>query len=285
MIKKIRMKNRKLVIVSNAGINKDLQGIDADVRNYVNFFRQPEGGLWDFSVNGDAICYDTNSIDANKFIEVLNHFSKIEPIDYWVIVFVGHGGSDPNKGDVLEICPEQVSVNSDCSIWDIRQAIGRNTRAVLIADCCRSPIRAYESGGCICEGLFSDTLSESEQYRKNCLELYHKYFMMIPLGAFFVAQACSYGECSSGNSKGGYYSFHLLEQAKKLIEGQKKLYRDINYEGQVFSLSYVHTLASPLVTRDANRFGEEQNPEYSGPRCNQPPLCVVAREPRRLIFG
>lgn len=277
--------NRKLIIVSNAGINKDLQGIDADVKNYVNFFRQPEGGLWDFSENGDAICFKTNSIDAKKLISILNNFSKLEPIDYWVIVFVGHGGSDPNKGDVLEVCPEQVSVNSDCSIREIRQAIGRNTRAVLITDCCRSPIRAYESGGRICEGLFSDTLSESEVYRKKCFELYNEYFMIVHLGAFFVAQACSLGECSSGNSKGGYYSFHLLEQAKKLIEGQKKMYKNADYPGQVFSLSYVHALASPLVTMQAERFDEEQHPEYSGPRCNQPPFCVVAREPRRQLFG
>ena len=121
-----------------------MQGIDKDVENYVRYFSLPEGGLWDFSDDGDAICFETNSISADAFLSFLSDVAGSEDVDYWLIVFSGHGGSGPNKVDVLEICPEQRDVISDCSVKEIRQAIGRNTRVVLITDCCRGPIPAYE---------------------------------------------------------------------------------------------------------------------------------------------
>lgn len=277
--------NRRLIIISNSGIKNDLVGIDKDITNYRNFFSSPEGGLWDFSEDGDAICFETNSITANDLLTFIKQEASVSPVDYWVIAFAGHGGSDPNKVDVLEVCPEQKGVRSDCSIKDIRQAMGNNTRAVLITDCCRSLIPAYEHGGQIYQSMFSSVTSEGEQYRIDCRELYHKHFMMVPLGAFFVAQACSYGESSNGFSKGGYYSYHLLKQAADLILEQKKHYRDTYFENAVFSLSYVHTLAAPYVERQAARLGEGQHPEYSGPRCNQPPFCIIAKKKRKLIFG
>ena len=277
--------NRKLVIVSNAGSQKDLPGIDNDVINYKRFFSLPEGGLWDFSNEGDAVCFAINGIDADTFLEFLRNVSVSEQIDYWVIVFVGHGGSDPNKVDVLEICPEQKGVNSDCSIKQIRQAIGRNTRAVLITDCCRVLIPAFESGGRITESLFSATSTEGEEYAANCLRLYNDSCMRVPVGAFFVAQSCSYGESADAYSKGGFYSFHLLDQAQKLIEEQKKHYRKPDYTGAVYSLSYIHSIAALRVQKAAESRGGTQNPEYSGPRCNQPPFCVIGRNPRRLLFG
>lgn len=276
--------NRRLIIISNAGTKNDLVGIDKDVSNYCNFFSSPEGGLWNFSKGGDAVCFKTNKITANEFLEYIRQ-EAASSVDYWVIAFAGHGGSDPNKVDVLEVCPEQKGVKSDCSIKEIRQAMGRNTRAVLISDCCRSPIPAYEHGGQISESMFSAITAEGEQYRVDCRKLYDQHFMMVPLGTFFLAQACSYGECSNGFSKGGYYSYHLLKQANTIIEEQKKHYRDSDYQDTVFSLSYVHTLAAPYVEKQADRSGEDQHPEYSGPRCNQPPFCVIARNKRRLIFG
>ena len=277
--------NRKLVIVLNAGPNKDLQGIDKDVENYVRYFGLPEGGLWDFSEDGDAICFETNSITADAFLRFISDVAGRENVDYWLIVFAGHGGSDPNKVDVLEICPEQRGVISDCSIREIRQAIGANTRAVLITDCCRGLIPAYESGGRIEEGLFSATSLEGDEYKQDCVRIYNDYCMRVPLGAFFVAQSCSYEESAGGSTKGGYYSYNLLAQAKELIKKQKKEYLKPEFNGAVYSLSYVHSLAAPLVIQQAARRGEEQNPEYSGPRCNQPPFCVIGRNPRRMVFG
>lgn len=276
--------NRRLVIVSNAGPQMDLQGIDKDVENYVNFFRKPEGGLWDFTDGGDARCYNTNSISAERFLKYLSDTSKSDIIDYWVIVFAGHGGSDPKKVDVLEICPEQKGVKTDCSIREIRQAIGQNTRAILITDCCRVLIPSYREGGRISESLFSATSNEGADYVAHCLELYNAHFMKVPVGAFFVAQACSYGESADASTKGGLYSYQILKQADSLIKAQKKHYTASDYPGTVFSLSYVHALAAPQVVNQAEIRGYNQHPEYSGPRCNQPPFCVVGRNLRRMIF-
>lgn len=277
--------NRRLVIVSNSGKDKNLAGINQDVANYVNFFRKPEGGLWDFTEGGDADCFDTNSIDADEYLDYLSCISENETIDFWVLVFAGHGGSDPDKVDVLEICPEQKGVNSDCSFREIRQAIGRKARAVLITDCCRVLISKYQEGGRISESLFSATTLESDEYAENCLNLYNSHFMKVPEGTMFIAQSCSYGESAGGSSRGGLYSYQLLKQAESIIKSQKEHYNKPDYPGTVFSLSYVHALASPMVINLAANKGNEQHPEYSAPRCNQPPFCVIARNPRRMIFG
>lgn len=282
--------NRKLLIISNAGPLNDLQGIDLDRKNYRRFFSSPEGGLWNFNEkNGDAILAETNEVDAQDFLSYIKNTTEQQQIAYWVIVFVGHGFAGASGKSYLEICPKKNGVKSICSIAEIKNAVGIQSRCLLITDCCRVCIPCYESGGQISDVLtFSTDNDDTEVYRHRCRRMYDAYWAKVPAGAFFIGQACSFGQESSGDDVfGGRYSSQLLKCAKDLYKSVKKDYMHPNFEPQGFSFSYVHTLAKPFVISQSEKDGDEniQTPQFSGPRCNQPPFCVVAKSDRQLIFG
>lgn len=275
------MINRKLLIISNGGVNKDLQGYDIDIANYRRFFSKPEAGYWDFGDNGDAILCETNVVNRKTLLDYIKSENHKGPV-YWVIVFVGHGYSDTQGVDYLELCPEQLDNDSSCAIKDIKAAVGQKSSCLLITDCCRA-IPAFESGGVIRRELhFSDSQHYSEHYIQRCKELYNQAIARIPLGAFFIAQSCQFRQTSSGDDvDGGVYTSHLLKQARIIITTARQNAHSVEYKDEIFSFSYIHMLAKKQMAAEGI---VDQIPVYSGPRCNQPPFCVIPKE-RRLVFG
>ena len=273
--------NRKLLIISNGGANKDLQGYDIDIANYRRFFSKPEAGYWDFGDNGDAILCETNVVNRKTLLDYIKSENHKGPV-YWVIVFVGHGYADTQGVDYLELCPEQLDNDSSCAIKDIKAAVGSKSSCLLITDCCRA-IPAFESGGVIRqEQLFCDSQQYSDHYLQRCKELYNQAIAKIPSGAFFVAQSCQYRQTSSGDDvEGGVYTSHLLKQARRIITEARTNANSTATSLDTFSVSYIHMLAKKQMAAEGI---VDQIPVYSGPRCNQPPFCVIPKEDR-LLFG
>ena len=275
------MINRKLLIISNGGVYKDLQGYDIDIANYQRFFSKPEAGYWDFGDNGDAILCETNKVTRKALLDYIKSENRKGPT-YWVIVFVGHGYADSQGVDYLELCPEELDDDSSCAIKDIKAAIGQKSCCLLITDCCRA-IPSYESGGAIRRlQMFSDSQQYSDHYIQRCMELYNQAIEKIPAGAFFLAQSCKYRQFSSGDDVyGGVYTYHLLKQARKIIKDARTNANSTATTFDTFSVSYIHMLAKKQMAAEGI---EDQIPVFSGPRCNQPPFCVVPKE-NRLVFG
>ena len=275
------MINRKLLIISNGGVNKDLQGYDIDIANYRRFFSKPEAGCWDFSDSGDAILCETNKVNRKSLLDYIKSENRKGSV-YWVIVFVGHGYADANGVDYLELCPEELNSDSSCAIRDIKATVGQKSSCLLITDCCRA-IPAFESGGVISrEQHFSDSQHYSERYIQRCKELYNQAIAQIPLGAFFVAQSCQFRQTSSGDDvDGGVYTSHLLKQARSIITTARQNAHSEESKDETFSFSYIHMLAKKQMAADDI---VDQIPVYSGPRCSQPPFCVIPKE-HRSVFG
>lgn len=275
------MINRKLLIISNGGVDKDLQGYDIDIANYQRFFSMPEAGYWDFGDNGDAILCETNKVNRKALLGYIKSENRKGPT-YWVIVFVGHGYADSQGVDYLELCPEEFDDGSSCAIKDIKAAIGLESSCLLITDCCRA-IPSYESGGAIPRlQMFGDSQQYSDHYIQRCMELYNQAIAKIPAGTFFLAQSCKYRQFSSGDDvNGGAYTFHLLKQARKIIKDSRTNANSATSSFDTFSVSYIHMLAKNQMAAEGI---EDQIPVFSGPRCNQPPFCVVPKE-NRFVFG
>lgn len=153
---------------------------------------------------------------------------------------------------------------------------------MLITDCCRA-IPSHESGGAIPRlQMFSDSQHYSNNYIKRCKELYNQAIAKIPTGAFFLAQSCKYRQVSSGDDvDGGVYTSHLLKQARKIINDARTNADSTTSILDTFPVSYIHMLAKNQMAAEGIK---DQIPVFIGPRCNQPPFCVVPKE-NRFVFG
>lgn len=88
--------NRKLVlIISDGGGNAPLRGVHIDKDNYLNFFKAPEGGAWK---DEEILVYDNNNFDVGLLRVIsLNERMEHHPIEYFLIVYCGHGFTDQHR--------------------------------------------------------------------------------------------------------------------------------------------------------------------------------------------
>ena len=262
---------RRAIIIGNEGITYPddsyyLGGVQTDLRNFYQFIRSDFGGAW---YKSEIIPFEANKVDFEGLKKIIIRERKQEDVDYWLIYFSGHGRGSKSGVDYLEIKPGSV-----CSIPELLAVLGKGTRVLLITDACRYVDLIEEGGGKSTAKYFSDSTIIDTKQRIECRRLYNNAIAQIPVGAFFLGQACSPGQYSrdGGVAIGGIYTTALLKYANNMIRKERAKKLSQNEYSHIISFSAVHYFAAKEVPNAQNMY---QQPTYSGPRCFQPPFCVI----------
>ena len=261
---------RRAIIIGNEGIlgSKEhlfLSGVRTDISGFYEFITSDNGGAWGIN---EIMPFEVNTVTLTLLKDEINKERQKGEVDYWMIYFSGHGGSDSKGLDYIENKPgEAISING------VLDLISHSARALVITDACR--VLVLEHGGKIpSTKYFSDSEKPMTLYRQRCQNMYNAQIAKLPEGSVFIGQACSPGQSSmdGGIVIGGVYTNALLQTAKKLVTIQKaKQMAGAEYE-KVISYPYIHYMASEAVNTRPNN---SQNPTYKGPRSYQPPFCVI----------
>lgn len=248
--------NRKLILIANSGGEHDsLPGVAVDMRNYQQFFMKPEGGAWE-EKEIHPIIDISSKVCLHDYIMMTESFCHV---DYWLIVFCGHGRVDFNNDTVL--C---MSDGSEVKVSEINTWV-TNTPCMVIADCCREKEELADTPSLLCESMFSETATQLNA--RACRTLYNEKLRQLPDGLFCTAYAASIGERAGDNDTlGGVYSYNLLKSAD---DAKQQLIASGNH---VAFFSHIHKAASPKVRQMRNN---RQNPVQDG-RTNVIPFVVIA---------
>jgi len=223
------MKKRALII-GNAGTGDEfLLGVSKDVNNYKRFLLSNIGGSW----YEDEIYI---SLDETKE-EVEAKIQKLqdEKNDFTFIVFTGHGSFSQLKN-----C-RKLYINDDF-IYE-SDLLYSAKKQILIIDTCAGIENdlLLEAGF---ESYAMDSIRKNasvshriiyENYIKECLEQQN------------ILYACDIDESSADTSKGGLFSYYLIETA------------DNNTLNRVLDTQQAYIKTETLVQSD---FRTRQNPQY-----------------------
>lgn len=250
---------RQLIIISNTGGKSNyVESVLYDRKNYLSFFRSCHGGAWRQS---EIYAPETSTLSWHGLSDFMDQCGRV---DFWVIVFTGHGWCDGSNETYIEPQPD-TAMQEDIPVSWIRKRTG-GSRCLLLADSCRSVISICES-----RQLKMRTFTAKEntdEYRQKCRNLYNRIIAQIPIGTFTTGYACQYGQ-KAGNIESGYgglYTDAILSSVEDVIE-------ECKLDGTSYvSFSYVHAMARNKVIRASNG---KQVPVINHDRGNQIPFCVI----------
>ena len=255
---------RLIIITNNGGEGNYLPGVAIDKQNYLDFFRQPEGGGWQA---GEIQRY-ANTCSLAVLRAYLLDPRKKGTIDYVVIVFCGHGYTNRYGQLMFELSP-----GNEASLEQIKSLVSM-TRCLMIADSCSSVV-LLEQGGVLPkprERLFSRS-QVLAQYAAECRRIYDEKFMAMTVGSFCIGKAAT--TCQASNetdTAGGRYSYELLLAARNAIQQKKGIRLSGSGHEPVSCFPFIHSIARDAVSRKTKG---EQTPECQTSRGNQPPFVVV----------
>lgn len=254
--------SRKLILILNDGGRANyLPGVLKDAQNYLDFFRLPEGGLWD---DNEIMIFHNDCTAASLRAYLLQE--RMGGLQYVVIVFCGHGYSTNRRMTYFELSP-----GHEASLLEIKEMV-METRCLMIADSCR--VTTLAEGGHLPEiRMFSDDRS-SDTYRNNCFNLYDQQFRSLVRGHFTIGMAASIGQSAGEDEDGGYYTKVLLSTAKRMITAKKVARRTSRDYDPIANFPLVHAFAKDKFIRSGNT---GQTPDIQASRGSQAPFVVVAR--------
>lgn len=263
---------RRALIFGNIGVkgvkgSEYIEGVNLDLINFYNYIRSDIGGAW---MESEIISFRPNEINKTQLLACIKEQGYV---DYWLIFFSGHGASDQNGDDFLEVKPEVLDDDWLCYIHEIVEAVG-TTRMTLITDACRSYYPVNESAENSKIRYFSDggriSSLDSLRYR----EIYNNALKELSTPSYYIAQSCNSLESSNDSGKyGGEYISALIEKAEglaKVARVRKVMKRDTT--PAVISLSSAHDEAVPVVVQ---KTFNTQHPTFRGPKSKRPPFAVV----------
>lgn len=215
------MNRRLLLIMSSGGAGSILQGVSQDKMNYLRFFKLPEGGFWQ---DNEITVFDQGDFSLANIRLLKEEANRSnQSIDYFLIVYGGHGFTSPNGTIYFEVATDR-----SISIDEILQEVG-NTRCLFIADSCRTVAQLHEGGRLTQQRLFSETPPEARYFGELCRDYYNELIVKVPLNHTIVF-ADAYNESASDTPRGGLYSFELLSAARSFKD---EMYAILNETGKV----------------------------------------------------
>lgn len=120
----------------------------------------------------------------------------------------------------------------------------------MIADSCQCFINLYREGGILGEALAQRQFSQHRDYLRN---LYNSRIESIPINAFTFASAVSLGEEANDTSKGGLYSYNLLNIANDCV-------KNTHIGGGVIPIDVIHTVVKEKVMKGSDN---KQHPKLT----------------------
>ena len=245
------MRRKLYLIISDGGGNTPLRGVHIDKDNFLNFFKSPEGGAWK---DDEISVFDKNNfyLEALKINDLTARVNK-HPIDFYLIVFCGHGYTDQNHQIFFEV-RQDFQLNLD----DLLGAVARS-RCLVIADSCRAIYHLQEGGRIADVRLFSTSEdARNSAYADLCRNEYNDLIEATPSTMQVVYFSNSDNETANENPRvGGFYSHELLATAKEQIEKIKTLQQHDNQSYYV-SIDDVHSEAASIV---ASKTHNGQHPD------------------------
>lgn len=245
------MRRKLYLIISDGGGNTPLRGVHIDKDNFLNFFKSPEGGAWK---DDEILVFENNDFDLNILrINDLNARVDEKPIDFYLIVYCGHGFTDQNHHIIFEV-RQDFQLNLD----DLLGAVAKS-RCLVIADSCRAIYHLQEGGRIADLRLFST----SEDARKSvyadlCRNMYNDLIEATPLTMQVVYFSNSDNETANENPRvGGFYCHELLTAAKRQIIEFRALQQH-NCNSYYATIDEIHAEAAGMVV---NKTHDRQHPE------------------------
>ena len=251
--------HRKLILIANDGGEADyLPGVAMDMAHYDRFFRSPQGGLWDNDEHEIMTYHQSSAEVLHDYIMMTENFHHV---DYWMIVFCGHGYLNANHDTVF--C---MTDGSEVTLSQLRTWV-HYTPTMVIADSCRVLVDAEGDLLQLRESMFTEVrLNEQE-----CKQIYNRALRLLPSSSFYTGFATDEGESAGDNAElGGIYSYNLLKCADQI---KRRFHAGmLSNQENIASFARVHGLAVPEVRQMRNN---QQNPVCSDNTVNIP-FVVVA---------
>lgn len=245
------MRRKLYLIISDGGGNAPLRGVHIDKENFLNFFKSPEGGAWK---DDEILVFENNDFDL-EIIKINDLTARInkKPIDFYLIVYCGHGFTDQYNQIYFEVRPD-VHLKLD----DLLETVA-GSRCLVIADSCRSKYYLREGGRIADLRLFSTSEdARNSAYADLCRNDYNELVEATPPTMQVVYFSNSYGETATENPRnGGVYCHELLTAAKRLKDEIKTIQQHDNQSYHV-SIDDVHSEAAKMV---AIKTHNRQHPE------------------------
>lgn len=245
------MRRKLYLIISDGGGNTPLRGVHIDKDNFLNFFKSPEGGAWK---DDEILVFENNDFDLNILrINDLNARVDEKSIDFYLIVYCGHGFTDQNHHIIFEV-RQDFQLNLD----DLLGAVAQS-RCLVIADSCRAIYHLQEGGRIADLRIFSTSEdARNSAYADLCREMYNNLIEATPPKMQVVYFSNSYGETADENPRdGGVYSHELLAAAKRQIIEFRALQQH-NCNSYYATIDEIHAEAAGMVM---NKTHNRQHPE------------------------
>lgn len=245
------MRRKLYLIISDGGGNTPLRGVHIDKDNFLNFFKSPEGGAWK---DDEILVFENNDFDLNILeINDLNARVDKKPIDFYLIVYCGHGFTDQHKQIYFEVRPDNY-----LKLNDLLGAVAES-RCLVIADSCRAIYHLQEGGRIADLRMFSTSeVARYSVYADLCRKMYNDLIEATPSTMQVVYFSNSYGETADENSRdGGVYSHELLAAAKRKKEEFETLQHTNNISNYA-TIDEIHAEAAGVVV---NKTHGRQHPE------------------------
>ena len=183
----------------------------------------------------------------------------VRHVDYWLIVFCGHGRTDINGRTQMLLSQGNELCELDIFTWVT------SSRCLIICDCCRER-RFLQGDQLIQEGLIREDRIRDPDV---CREVYNNYLRLSPAGNHCCGYAASARETAGEvNNIGGIYSFCLINSANSLAN-----HNGGNVEPQPYCLSF-EEVQSNSVHNVEMLTQNEQHPVCRG-NIGQLPFVVV----------
>lgn len=245
------MRRKLYLIISDGGGNTPLRGVHIDKENFLNFFKSPEGGAWK---DDEILVFENNDFDLNILeINDLNARVDKKPIDFYLIVYCGHGFTDQHKQIYFDIRPDK-----DLKLNDLLGAVAKS-RCLVIADSCRAIYHLQEGGRIADVRLFSTSEdARNSVYADLCRNMYNDLIEATPSTMQVVYFSNSDNETANENPRvGGFYSHELLAAAKRQIIEFRALQQH-NCNSYYATIDEIHAEAAGIVV---NKTHGRQHPD------------------------
>ena len=245
------MRRKLYLIISDGGGNTPLRGVHIDKDNFLNFFKSPEGGAWK---DDEILVFENNNFDLD-FLRINDLNARVEekPIDFYLIVYCGHGFTDQHKQINFEVRPDNY-----LNLNDLLGAVAQS-RCLVIADSCRAIYHLQEGGRIADLRMFSTSeVARNSVYADLCRKMYNDMIEATPSTMQVVYFSNSYGETADENSRnGGVYSHELLAAAKRQIIEFRALQQH-NCNSYYATIDEIHAEAAGMVV---NKTHSRQHPD------------------------
>lgn len=224
------MKRFALLICNNTA-----SGATHDIIKWQKFLESTNGGAWRPSEIDPKV--NPSLSEVRNTIQII----KLIKYDFVIVVYAGHGAW--KRTTSLELNPQGEIIQEN-------EFFNLAPREIICLDCCRgvSPLTEMVDGAH--ERMFSDDQKKTirDMYDQRMMEAYPQQVNLY---------ACQIGESAYGDSKGGFYTNNLLDQATNFLPNN--IYQTVNC---------AHNMAAPLTTKETrSKVGKDQHPDMVDARC------------------